>query len=211
MPFWPREVLQVMESNKMYKKDFEKKTVDEDILFLKSMMSNERKASYAGRDKILAKTIEKRNMRKLNESESKVLDTESEILDHSESDDSQLHTDESADEASNSVKSKTHRRTHKTGTTANIPHNILRSPLVSSYAVRNNISATVLSGLVESVTIAGKGSTEKVTLSASQSHRHRQKAISEVVNGIKSGWIPPHIGINGIVHWEGKLMSTLSY
>ena len=58
MPFRPKNVIQKMTNSCKNKSHLEKNAVLEDIKFLKSMMTVERKSSYQGVDKTYEKKVE---------------------------------------------------------------------------------------------------------------------------------------------------------
>lgn len=66
---------------------------------------------------------------------------------------------------------RSHKRAKKTGTTIFIPHDVLKSSLIVSAAVRNKISPTALSATLHSVIDACAGDSSKVNLHHSQAYR----------------------------------------
>lgn len=66
MKFYKKSVLQDMEAQKLHKTTKEKESIDADIAFMQSMITD-RKASYSGIDKVNAKVVEKRQKRTYDE------------------------------------------------------------------------------------------------------------------------------------------------
>jgi len=170
MPFWPRNVLTIMEESKRGKNENEKNAIAEDISFLKSMMTD-RVASYQGKDLLTTRAEKLRLERQQKERHrieatllGKCADNEFPLtFSGSESSSSEIECEPST--------SRSHKRMKKTGTTIFIPHNVLKSPLIVSTAVRNKISSTALSATLHSVIEACQGDATRVNLHQSQSQR----------------------------------------
>ena len=215
MPFWPKEVVEVMAKSRRGKSDIEKQAIDNDIKFLESMMTD-RVASYGNIDIIATQKEDNRRKRRFDElirSEGKLEESEDIRLyeddhidqDSNESSNEQEHDD---DQVVPSVVASTrpHRRHVKRGTPVFVPHDILRNRDVVATAVRNKISPTALSATVRTVIQVCGGDNAAVSIHPSTSYRHRVHASEEIANNIKSKWIPPAIAS---IHWDGKLMTGL--
>lgn len=174
MPLWPRDALKRMEETKKGLNDKEKESIEYDIKFLKSMMSD-RIASFHGKDENTAKSLKKRVERKQREDNKTVKEKHhieetlhnftsvvpSDVLVCDEDTDYELPTT-----------SRSHKRTVKVGTgDLFCPHDILKSPIVVSSSVRNGITPTQLSSTVHSVIEAMSGDTSRVNLHPTQSLR----------------------------------------
>ena len=62
MLFWHKNIIQQMEQSKRDKLTVEKVAIEEDIYFMKSMMSN-RDAHYSGCDKVTSSVIDRRQLK----------------------------------------------------------------------------------------------------------------------------------------------------
>lgn len=166
MVFWGKDV----EEKILSRRDPSK---EEDLLFLKDQ-KNERKYTIGGVDKKLAKSEENTSKRKVaelrkvqKENDRKTAAT----IDNS----SQFHKSDEDDHDDNDKiyeeNSRKHRRLKKTGISVFIPHNILKDKKIVSTAIRNNISPTSVSAIVQSVIEACHGDSTKVTLSYTQAYR----------------------------------------
>jgi hypothetical protein len=164
MKFWPRNALDIM-------------TIEEDKLFLRSMMSD-RKASMGGIDKPLSITekkvalrqkLEEKRYQKEREQQKKQSESLVDLVsDDTDDDNSSEYEPDDVRESGR----RSHHRTKKTGTDVHIPFDILHSEELVSTAVRNKISPTVLSATVHSLIKACHGDSSKVNLSSSQTYRY---------------------------------------
>ena len=183
MPFWPRDVIKLMENRKKGMKDKEqRKKVDEDIDFLMNMM-DERTAQYTSVDMVTAKKKKKCEDKMVKYNERKQKETErlnmSKVLNDKEID--QLLNDEENDyDADESQpinfeppmkKPRLHRRCVKTGETIFIPPDVLNSPLLVANALRNKISATAQSSWFHDFIVTIGGDPSKYCLSHSTVHK----------------------------------------
>ena len=149
MPFWPKNVLNIMENRKKGMKDKEqRKKVDEDISFVMNMM-NERTAQYTSVDMITAKNKRKyedkiAEINKRKQKETTRLNTRR-VLNEEEIDQvlNDVENEYDADRSETidfeppMKKRRLHRRCVKTGETIFIPPDVLNSPLLVANALRN--------------------------------------------------------------------------
>ena len=160
MPFWSKTALATI-------------TNKEDKQFLLSMMSD-RKAVMSGVDSKLSETEKKIAGRRAAELKRK--HTEEERMRQvnkdtvSEKSDS-IEGDSEDPDVIFDVNRRKHRRTVKTGQNLFIPHDILKSPLVVSAAIRNKIKPTGLSLIVTANIESYGGDTYRFNLNHTQSYR----------------------------------------
>ena len=113
--------------------------IEEDISFMKSMMSN-REAHYSGCDKVTSSVINRRQLKSKQE-EICVLNEKKR-----KSDQFLAYTDSyECEEESDSdflpiAPSRSHKRIVKTGTNLHVPHDVLKSPIIVSALTRNKIT-----------------------------------------------------------------------
>ena len=204
MKFYKKSVLEDMAASKRYKSNVEIKAIDADIAFMKSMLTD-RKASYAGIDKITERSTERRQKRTHDEAFLK-RNYDSTINQIAELESSSSCEEETVPSTSFSEPKRKHRRISKSGEKIFVPHDILKDPNVVAWSVRNKISHTQVSSFVSMLISTCGGDTSKINLSASTALRYRSAVIPDITKQIKAQWNPsPRM----LVHWDGKLMSTL--
>ena len=171
MPFWHRDVEKRMEGSKNGKNEVEKIAIDEDIAFLKSMMTD-RVASYCSQDKVTLKLEEKRLLRATQEEarsrkeeERKLTEASPSVIEYSEAEEEDIH------DLEHSTPKRSHKRRVKTGTTIFIPHDVLKAPELVSTTTRNKITPTAMSACLHSLISACKGDTSAVNLHYSTAYR----------------------------------------
>lgn len=209
MKFYKKTVLKDMAAAKKGKSRAEQDAIDQDILFMKSMLSD-RTATYSGVHRILTESVQRRQERQTRE---KMLH-DGEQCEYAENvrgdddNDSPISADEddNADEVCTGEPKRKHRRMVKEGVSIFVSHDILKSEELVSCSVRNNISPTQLTAIVYSLVSACGGDTSKLNLNARTTHRYRASIMSEISLKIKDDWHPPD---KVLVHWDGKLMDTL--
>ena len=188
MPFWPQNVMDIMEQRVEDEDDDEQKEkFKEDIIYLKDMMSN-RIGVYTSLDTVTVqkiKEIEEKNERKMLEiskrkqreidrlKENIVLNENQidEVLNDVESENDADRSDDFVFQEPPIKKPRLHRRSLKTGQTLFIPHDILNSPLVVANALGNNISTTVLSSLFHDIIVSLNGDPNRFSISCTTLHR----------------------------------------
>ena len=211
MPFFPSNAEDIMTQNKRFKSEEERLIIDEDVLFLKNMKF-ERTFTYTSQDMTYAELeakrmdkekqacarVEQEQIRK-NASMLKNVD----VASAAESDISDTEYSPQKDQRPK----RRHRRSVKVGTTATIPHDILKKSIVVETALRNNISPTAAAELTRSIICASSGGdVSKVSLSYNASYKYRTEAVAEIAGKIRDSWQSPAIAA---LHWDGKLMDTL--
>ena len=103
--------------------------------------------------------------------------------------------------------SRSHKRIKKQGTPGFFTHDVAKHPAVVESCVRNNISPAAQSDLFHSMIIATGGDPKKVTLHYTSLYRFRMESVITIASKIKEAWVAPS---RGVVHWDGKLMDSLS-
>ena len=205
MPFWPKDIEKRMIDMKKGKTARERATIDEDINFVRSMMTD-RKYTYTGKDLITSKTVRHRYM-KMQSEQIRVIEESNksaEITGTPEFDEEVVEEDTTP--TISETPKRSHKRTVKTGTHIFVPHDILKSPSLVSTAVRNQITPTALSATVQALITACDGNSESVNIHPTQSQRYRVEASKSIAKTVKSNWTPPPVGL---LHWDGKLMDRL--
>jgi hypothetical protein len=101
---------------------------------------------------------------------------------------------------------RSHKRTVKTGTTLELPHDFMKSPQLVAVATRNKIKPTALTAVISTLIETNKGDVTAVNLSYSSTNRYKLKAITSIADQIRDNWTPP---ATALIHWDGKLMNTL--
>ena len=210
MPFWPRKTLEDMEKKlaSHLTTDRDKKTLKNDIAFLKSMMYDRKAATFGAKDTLHAKKISnqmereemrKRSQGKCNEQQSSCKLATIQSSDEEEAtDDQQLFTPPPA--------KRSHKRVVKTGTTLELTPDFLQSPVLQQRAQRCGITPTALAATMEALIESQGGDTSTVNLSYSQANRCSIQAAYLISANIKDNWTPPS---KCVIHWDGKLMKTL--
>ena len=112
MPFWPRDVESLMDDSKKGENDVEKEAIEEDLSFLRSMMTD-RKASYATKDNVVSKLEEKRRKRKAMEKDAAF--REKQRVDAASSSATQDQSENSEDERDCGETSQDTPKGHKSG------------------------------------------------------------------------------------------------
>ncbi|RXG55605.1 hypothetical protein Avbf_09894, partial [Armadillidium vulgare] len=139
MKFYKKSVLQDMEAQKRHKTTKEKESINADIAFMQSMITD-RKASYSGIDKVNAKVVEKRQKRTYDEAFPKETIR---FEPTSSSSDESVGGGGLLDPAQPALKLKgVTEREFKSGEHIFVPHDILKNPNVVAWSVRNNVSNT---------------------------------------------------------------------
>lgn len=209
MKFYKKSVLQDMEAQKRHKTTKEKESIDADIAFMQSMITD-RKASYSGIDKVNAKVVEKRQKRTYDEAFPKrdhsVMFKETVELEPTSSSSDESVGGTAGPSSTCSEIERRHRREIKSGEHIFVPHDILKNPNVVAWSVRNNVSNTKMNSFVHMMVSVCGGDVSKINLSASSAHRYRASVLPHISKQIKDKWNPsPKM----VVHWDGKLMATL--
>ena len=134
----------------------------EDLLFFRDQ-KNERKFTIGGLEKNLAKTENNSSIRKEKASIPNET-TSSQLLD--------VDCDDDGDDPEVKIdKPKTHKRVKKTGGDLHMSHDILKKKKIVSTAIRNKISPTSMSAVLQSIVEECGGDPTKYNLHYTQSYR----------------------------------------
>ncbi|RXG72673.1 hypothetical protein Avbf_02847 [Armadillidium vulgare] len=209
MKFYKKSVLQDMEAQKRHKTTKEKESIDADIAFMQSMITD-RKASYSGIDKVNAKVVEKRQKRTYDEAFPKrnhsVMFKETVEFEPTSSSSDESVGGTAGPSSACSETERQHRKEIKSGEHIFVPHDILKNPNVVAWSVRNNVSNTKMNSFVHMMISVCGGDVSKIDLSVNSAHRYRASVLPHISKQIKDKWNPsPKM----VVHWDGKLMATL--
>ena len=205
MPFWPKNIIQQMEQSKRDKLTVETVTIEEDISFMKSMMSN-REAHYSGCDKVTSSIINRRQFKSMQEKICVLKEKKRKSDQFLAYTDSYECEEESDSDFLPITPSRSHKRIVKTGTNLHVPHDVLKSPIIVSALTRNKITPTKASSLLTAIISACDGDPSKVSLNYTTAYQYSVEVHNTIAQKIKSDWEPPGIGL---LHWDGKLMETL--
>ena len=117
MPLRPRNILKEMDRSKFGKNEIEQKTIDEDIMFVKNIMTV-RTGLYSVKDTITPRLIQKRDLRKLEDEARAARNINTDLMDYTvEAPDCDISNEvEYAEGSDDSAPRRKHRRTMKTGT-----------------------------------------------------------------------------------------------
>ncbi|KAL7639231.1 UNVERIFIED_CONTAM: hypothetical protein RMT77_010765 [Armadillidium vulgare] len=209
MKFYKKSVLQDMEAQKRHKTTNEKESIDADIAFMQSMITD-RKASYSGIDKVNVKVVKKRQKRTYDEAFPKrdysVMFKETVQFEPTSSSSDESVGETAGPSSACSEIEWRHRRGIKSGEHIFVPHDILKNPNVVAWSVRNNVSNIKMNSFVYMMVSVCGGDVSKINLSASSAHQYRASVLPHISKQIKDKWNPsPKM----VVHWDGKLMATL--
>ena len=169
MPLYPKNAIELMLKEKKGKLESEKMSIDEDIEFLKNMMTT-RTAHYASLDKITTNLKRKRGARKekdlaragtSRDDDPYVVETSTTegMADLAPGD-----TDLTPIECSSSTPPRRHRRLKKTGEALFIPHDILQRERIVSNYTRNNMSITTVASFLRDLIVECGGDPDKFVL-----------------------------------------------
>ena len=210
MPFYPTNVEDLMNDQKRGKNEKERQMIDEDIAFLRNMMS-ERSFTYSRQD-MTCSILEARRNEKAAKASARI-EKEEKRKKEALTDNTYMNEPSELDSSdsefipmSDQTPKRSHRRNVKVGTPAHIPHDILKNKLVVETAVRNNITPTAAAELTRSIISASSGDLNKVSCSYNSSYKYRTEAVDDISRKIKDSWEPPAVAA---LHWDGKLMDTL--
>ena len=185
----------------------------EDNRFLESMKSD-RVASFGSFDKLLADKRKRSQKRKLLEvvriekgQKEMVARTQTDTIEETESDGSQdLQENGSDDPEVQPVKATRKHVRVKTGTTAFIPHDILKLPKLVSLASRMKISPVQQAAFTEAIIEEAAGDSIKINTSYSYADKMRREANRVMAKTSQDSWQPPQLAS---LHWDEKMMSAL--
>ena len=171
MPLWPKDEIKNMEASKFGKRKIEIKAIDEDIAFLKNMMSS-RTASYTCKDLITSKYKEMRQERQQEALERASKHRKDDMFIYFQDDvDNGLGEEEYCSENQDGPKRK-HRRSLKTGVTISIPFDVLKNPKIVSNYTRNKISVTAISSFMRCLITECGADADAVCLGYSSAYRY---------------------------------------
>ena len=204
-PLWPLNAEKLMKSQ-------------EDIQFLQSMKSD-RQASFGCFDKALADRMRRRQMRAemearrrakaKQEMESQASVSSSRALDEANSEES---SDSSSDDdihppPTTTPTSGIGRRKSLTGSSAFIPHDIMKRPNLVGLATRLKMTPTQQAAYTKAVVAESGGDLSRISSSYATADRSRRRVASTIAETCKEQWVAPRFAT---LHWDSKMMSTLS-
>jgi len=196
-PLWAKDAEQAMKNS-------------EDIKFLHSMKTD-RIASFGVFHQALASQVKRKQTRLLKqtkrqekaEKEKEVCETTVQLADS----DSSQDEDDNSDNFVIPSQRKSHRRAVRLGTSAFIPHDILKSPKLVSLATRIKLSPAEQAAYTQAIVEECSGNQNKVAVSYATADRSRRQVGEKIAAGIREEWTPPTYAS---LHWDSKLMGTLS-
>lgn len=197
----------------LWPKDAEKLIKNaEDQEFLQSMKTG-RIATFGSHDKKLAQQLQRRQERVAKEKLRRLKAKEA-----MESSSSKIHQDSSEDSTAeeeeyvppHSLHQSTSNQSKgkiRSGTSAFVPHDILRSPKIVSLCTRMKISPAQQAALTQSLIEESGGDNKKLSMSYSTADRARRNIGEQIAASVKDSWQPPKFLS---LHWDSKLMNTLT-
>ena len=204
-PLWPSNAEKLMKNQ-------------EDIVFLQSMKSD-RQGSFGPFDKALAEKVCRRQAR--NDLEARRRDKmKQEMSDQAsvsspgilDEDEGESWSDNSSDAevplpVDSMPKAGDHRRKSLSGTSAFIPHDILKRPKLVELATRLKMTPAQQAVYTEAVVAEAGGDVSRIASSYATADRSRRKVGSMIAKTCKQEWVGPRFAT---LHWDSKMMSTLS-
>lgn len=193
----------------LWPSDAEKKVKNADDLAFLVSMKTDRKATIGGKDKVTAAGIARQNARQDKELQRK---QQSDKEKHVTAAHTELLSSGSSEEEDLSAvevqipSSRRHKRIARPGTTAFIPHNVLRSPRLVALATRIKMTPSQQASFTKALIEEGGGDASKVVTSYSSADRARRSVGLKIAASVKSAWIPPTLGS---LHWDSKILSSL--
>lgn len=197
----------------------------EDLRFLESMKTD-RLATFGPCDKVLAAKLQRRQTRVQAEaarrekmrSEGTATTTSVDAIS-----DSDIMTDECVDEVADvdsevdsataggdvdisTTTERSHRRT-RTGTTAFIPHDIIKRPKLVALATRLKMTPAQQAIYTEALIAEAGGDSSKVSSSYATADKTRRKVGEKLAKDTREQWVAPKFAT---LHWDSKLMGSLS-
>jgi len=181
----------------------------EDLSFLQSM-KGDRLATFGPRDKVLTAKLQRRftrveaegcrreKMRSVGAATTISVDT----ISTSDSDNN------TGDDLYMSTTSKrSHHRTKRTGTTAFIPHDIIKRPKLVALATRMKMTPAQQAVYTEALINEAGGDSCKISLSYAVADKTRRKVGQKLSQAAREEWVAPKLAT---LHWDSKLMASLS-
>ena len=213
MPFFPCDFESIMIASKKGKSDTEKEKIDEDIKFVLNMLET-RTFTYSSADNICTQKESDRIQRAAEaemkrEKEKKRRDEAEETCspdpdEHEQQDDPDGRCDD--EEVDQQKPSKSHKRQMKIGTSAFIPHDILKRPKVVSIAARLNITPAKQAAYTAALIEEAGGDPSCISSSYATTDKARRVVSGEVASNIKTEWEAPNAAT---LHWDGKQVNSL--
>jgi hypothetical protein len=188
----------------------------EDIAFLESMQTD-RVASLGCHDKKLAGHLKRKKAREDQEAKRRLKAQQSQELSRIEATEpthvmiSESSNEESSSEEDDDVNFEPPAekvpkvKSPVSGTTAFIPHNILKSTKLVSLATRMKISPAQQAVFTQAFIEESGGNGQKVSASYATADRARRSVNSQIATAIYKRWVPPQFAS---VHWDSKLMKN---
>ena len=100
-----------------------------------------------------------------------------------------------------------HHRSSHTGTSAFIPHDILKRPRLVALAIRLNMSAAQQATFTAALIEESQGNSSNVSTSYATADRSRRNVVQQLVEDYKEPWVAPDLTT---LHWDSKLMTSLT-
>ena len=184
-PLWPAHAEQLIKNT-------------EDLAFLESM-KNDRLATFGSMDKVLAIKIQRREQRiraetmrgeKMN-NEPNVCRMEANC--ESSSSDESTNNDESDALATPRRIPDSQIRVARTGTTAFIPHDIIKRPKLVALATRLKMTPVQQAAYTKALISEAGGDTSKISASYATADKARRLVGKKIADSCKAQWVPPKL------------------
>jgi len=102
---------------------------------------------------------------------------------------------------------RSHHRTTRTGTTAFIPHDIIKRPKLVALATRLKMTPAQQAIYTEALIAEAGGDSSKVSSSYATADKTRRKVSEQLAKAKREQWVAPKLAT---LHWDSKLMASLS-
>lgn len=115
--------------------------------------------------------------------------------------------DDCAGAGQSNLKLRSHHRTVRTGTTAFIPHDIVRRPKLVALATRLKMTPTQQASYTQALIAEVGGDSTKFAISYTTTDLSRRVVAQKISSTCKKQWIAPKYAT---LHWDSKLLPLLS-
>jgi hypothetical protein len=196
--------------------DVEKRISNAENLAFFYSMKTDRAATFGSKDSILDKKIKRSNKRqqlaqkRADKEQRRVQEAGEEAATRSLLSSSSSSSDEGEcdmDLETPKERKRDHHRSSHTGTSAFIPHDVLKRPRLVALATRLNMTAAQQATFTAAVIKESQGDSSKVSTSYATADRSRRKVVKQLADDSKEQWVAPDLAT---LHWDSKLMTALT-
>lgn len=112
-----------------------------------------------------------------------------------------------ADDDANEIKTRSHSRSVKTGTSIFIPYDILSRPSIVQMATRLKITPSQQTAFLTALIEETGGDPNNISMSYSTADRARRFGAERIAQELHEEWNPPQLAS---LHWDSKVMPSLT-